>query len=95
MKNPTHWKVRDSRERLDIFPCWREIILFQENLGESATQVILKSTISSYLELLHTKFVHCFFPARNMAQLEQNVWISNRFKAISLELFCLVQMKHN
>jgi len=47
MKKITHWKVRDSQERLRICSCLTEIILSQENFDESAIQVSLKSTISS------------------------------------------------
>jgi len=85
----THWKVRESQERLDIFPCcWTKFILSQENFDETATQASLKSTISSQLELLHAKLVH-YFNVESMAQLEQNVWILSVtiFKGISLSYF--------
>ena len=86
MKKLTHWKVRDSQERLETFPCWTEVNLSQENFDESATQASLKSTVSSQLELLHTNFVH-YFPAENMAQLEQSVWIRNHFQADNTSYF--------
>src|SRR6218665_3657450 len=59
----THWKVRASQERLDIFPCWTEIISSKENFNASATQVIYKSrpTISSHLELSICKACSLFF----------------------------------
>src|SRR6218665_2549811 len=56
----THWKVRTSQERLNIFPCCTEIILSKENFDASATQVSFKSKISSYLELLLCKACSLF-----------------------------------
>jgi len=71
---------------------WTEIILFQKNFDESATQVSFKSTISSHLELQFAQFVH-YFPAENMPQLGQNACIRNPYQADIAKVFCLLQIK--
>ena len=72
MKKLTYWNVHASQGRWDMLPYLTDFILSQDDFDDGATQVSLKSTISSHLDLLHAKFVH-YFPAENMAQLEQHV----------------------